>query len=132
MPRLTRARNVCLAAAAATAALGAFVSSSAGNSSAVNSGLARQSTPATSYSAHTTATGFIVKETSAFTLSGNHFVQKNVKCPAGYAPISGVFVSSKDTDFTFQSAPLNGGWVTALSNPGSSSATVRVGVICAS
>lgn len=139
MSRLTRARMLAGAAAAALAALGVFVSTSAGSTSsgqtAQRSGsiLAKQSVLFRTQPAATTATTPYVYEASKLvSLSAGHFAAGTIKCPSSHPkPVSGLFQGSTPNVFVSASFPSKGGWFTRIANASSTTAAkVQIGAVC--
>jgi len=137
MSGLTRARNVCLAAAAATAALGAFVTAGAANNSTHKAPYSWQAAtfrPATSAGTRASAASgrYVYVSSKIVTLKGSRFTGGTLKCPSKAPhPISGQFSSSSASVLLSSSFANKNGWYTQLTNAGSTSAKVAIGTVCA-
>jgi hypothetical protein len=134
MARLTRARQIGLAALAVVAALAVFVATSVGSTS---KGYSTSSSFRFDLAvAHIAAGGNYVFETGTGTVSGGHYVQGIIKCPAGHPhPISGLFNTNSTGVFLSASQPRmsggSNGWLVGVTNTGSSTANVLAGAVCA-
>jgi hypothetical protein len=129
------------AAAAALAALGVFVSTSAGSTASSSSthqsgsALVKQSAAFRSVTvrprASTASSQFVYRASKAITLLSGHFATGKINCPSSHpVPVAGQFNSNSALVFASASFAHNGGWITRLSNAGSSTASVQIGAVC--
>ena len=132
MSLIRRARILAVAAVAALAGLGVFVSASAGTASRSTSDLQRQFSAAVKVAQTRTAGTYVYVRSGQRTLSAHSFAISSVKCPRSHPlPISGLYASNSPNVFSSFSAPLKRKWITSLSNQGSSKAHVLIGAVCA-
>lgn len=133
MSRFTRTRTLIGAAAAALAALGVFVSTGVASDSSSQATLINHSVKFHGLRAHSAAGGYDYLVSAKFTITAGHAGGGTLKCPTSFPhPIGGQFASSSP-EVVLSASYKNGatGWVTGLSNFGSSSATVQIGIVCA-
>jgi hypothetical protein len=131
MSGFTRARNVCLGAAAAAAALGVFVSTSAGSSS--SRAATHHATAFRAARTRATSGGYVYILSTVVTVAAGKTGSGTLKCPTNAPhPVSGEFDSTSALVLLSDSFAnsTKTGWTTQLTNAGHTSAKVQIGVVC--
>ncbi len=136
MSRSTRVRALAGTTAAALAALGVFVSTSAGSSSSAPSTprtLIRQATVfRATPTARSASTHYVYKASKVVSLAANHYTFGTITCPTSHpTPVSGLFGSNSTAVYISSSEPSKGGWYTRIDNASTTNAAnVQIGVVC--